>query len=468
MDSFIIIGGIVIGSLIGIVTIINIVGWLLSLRRVVPTDQVHIVQSGKETISYGSGLPHGTVYYAFPPWIPKVGVTVKGFKVSNFEIRLNGYRTYDSGRLPLSMDLSGFFRIQDTNMAAKRVSSQEELNLQLKSILESVARAIISKFDVEKLLEARSELGVEFTKEISKSLVEWGVVATKNVEIADIDDADGSKVIQNLTAKKQSEIDKDSRIEVSKNRQLAEEAEINVEREVQLKRTDAEKEIGTRKVEAQREVDLKNQNARQLVEEQARITKEKEMAVAQVANVEAARINQQVKVIQAEEAKQVAMTKADADKYQVEIAASAKLNESTAYATAHRLEEEGKAAGIAAVGKAQAEALTAKELAPVTAQTTLAKEIGLNKEYQSYLITIEKVKAVAAVGVEQAKALANADIKVIANSQDATTGLSSAGEMISSKGGMNLGAMFEGFAATDIGKQVLNTVGISTEDKEKQ
>ena len=175
--SIIILAAIVVAGLI----FINIVKWLLSLRRVVPTDQVHIVQSGKETISYGSGLPHGTVYYAFPPWIPKVGVTVKSFKVSNFEIRLNGYRTYDSGRLPLSMDLSGFFRIQDTNMAAKRVSSQDELNLQLKSILESVARATISRFDVEKLLEARAELGIEFTKEIGKSLVEWGVVTTKNL-----------------------------------------------------------------------------------------------------------------------------------------------------------------------------------------------------------------------------------------------------------------------------------------------
>ena len=37
---------------------------ILSWRRVVPVNMVHIIQTGKRTISYGANLPGGNVYYA--------------------------------------------------------------------------------------------------------------------------------------------------------------------------------------------------------------------------------------------------------------------------------------------------------------------------------------------------------------------------------------------------------------------
>ncbi len=55
------------------------------------------------------------------------------------------------------------------------------------------------------------------------------------------------------------------------------------------------------------------------------------------------------------------------------------------------------------------------QLAPVQAQIVLAKEIGNNEGYQKYLITIEQVKANESVGIEQAKALSHAELKIIAN-----------------------------------------------------
>jgi hypothetical protein len=59
-------------------------------------------------------------------------------------------------------------------------------------------------------------------------------------------------------------------------------------------------------------------------------------------------------------------------------------------------------------------------MAPVEAQIVLAKEIGENQSYQQYLITIRQVEANQAIGVEQARALDKADIKVIANSGTVT------------------------------------------------
>lgn len=101
------------------------------------------------------------------------------------------------------------------------------------------------------------------------------------------------------------------------------------------------------------------------------------------------------------------------------------------------------------------EALKLKELAPVQAQIALAQEIGENQGYQQYLISVRQIETSERVGIEQAKALTHADVKVIANSGSATEGLSSLGDLFTSKGGMNFGAMLEGLANTDQGKELL-------------
>lgn len=83
-------------------------------------------------------------------------------------------------------------------------------------------------------------------------------------------------------------------------------------------------------------------------------------------------------------------------------------------------------------------------MAPVDTQISLAKEIGENVGYQKYLITIEQVKVSKDVGMEMAKALQQADIKVIANGTDPQSGLNSAINMFGSSGaktGMDLNGL---------------------------
>ena len=45
------------------------------LRRVVATNEVHIVQSRSATTSYGTSTGHGNTYYLWPSWVPLIGVT---------------------------------------------------------------------------------------------------------------------------------------------------------------------------------------------------------------------------------------------------------------------------------------------------------------------------------------------------------------------------------------------------------
>lgn len=108
-------------------------------------------------------------------------------------------------------------------------------------------------------------------------------------------------------------------------------------------------------------------------------------------------------------------------------------------------------------GYNKAEAEKALQLAPVTAQITLAKEIGDNPGYQTYLTTVRQIESNQAVGVAQAHALEKADIKVIANSGDVSSGINNLTDLISSKGGTQLGAMLNGLANTGAGKALADT-----------
>jgi hypothetical protein len=80
-----------------------------ALRRVVPTNMVHIVQSSKKTTPYGRDKPAGNTYYQFPEWIPRFGVSVSKFPESNFQVNLADYEAYDQKRLPFVVSVTAFF-----------------------------------------------------------------------------------------------------------------------------------------------------------------------------------------------------------------------------------------------------------------------------------------------------------------------------------------------------------------------
>ena len=251
--------------------------------------------------------------------------------------------------------------------------------------------------------------------------------------------------------KKKSHIDMESRTEVAKNNQAAEIAEINAQQAVDLQAQQAKQAVGLRTIEAERQVELQGQEKLQAVKEAEKATKEKEMAVRQVEALRAAEIEKGVQIVKAQQARETQVTVAEGQKQVATLTAEGALE-------AKRREAEG----IQLEGTAKAEAEKALQLAPVQAQITLAKEIGENASYQNYLVTIRKVEAEQAVGIAQAQALKDADVKVIANtSTGPAAGLTSVTELFSAKGGAQLGAMLEGLANTEQGQAALKTLGLT-------
>lgn len=413
---------------------ITLLGMAIVFRKVVPTNMVHIVQSSKKTTSYGTNRDNGNVYYRFPSWMPRVGVDVIELPVSNFDINLKEYIAYDIGRVPFVVDVTAFFRIENTNMAAQRVTNYRELQDQLTTIVQGATRKVLASDKLDSIMLERSKFGDAFTKEVENELVGWGVESVKNMELMDIRDARDSQVIENIMAKEKSKIDRESRVTVAENERAAKVAEIEAIQATDIRAQEAEQAVGQRKAEKDREVGIANEQSSQAVKEQKRETAVRDMAIRQVEEVKQAEIDREKAIVAANEQKDTTVLIADGN-----------------------LEAERRAAeGIKIKGEADAEAKKLMELAPIRAQIELAQEIGDNEGYQQYLILLDAISAHRDVGVAQAEALEAADIKVISNAGDVSDGVKGAAGVLSSRGGTNMAAMVEGFAQSPLGEEILS------------
>jgi flotillin len=428
----------------------------LTLRRVVATNEVHIVQTGKQTIPYGKGEAAGNSYYDWPAWLPLIGLTTTVFPVSVFTINLKDWLAYDKDRVPFRIDVTAFFRISDPNTAAQRVANFDELEDQLTAIVQGAARTVLAAHDIDKIMLERSTFGEQFTTEVTQQLVNWGVESVKNIELMDIrdDEQSDSKVIHNIMAKRVSFIEKESRAAVAENHRQAETAEIEADREVELRRQEAAQQVGQRTAEKEKAVGLAQQASSQEILTAERETKTRAMAVAQVEHVRTAEINKEVNVVKAEEQARTAVIKAEGEKQQTVTIAEGKLEA-----------KKREAEGIEVEGLAEAEAKKAMALAPGQAQIVLAKEIGTNQGYQAYLINMRQIEANQEIGIEAAQALQAAGIKVIVNSSTPTEGVQNVMGLFTPQGGAQVGAMLEAIANTDAGKKVVEAVTGTTIQK---
>lgn len=435
----------------------------LSYRVVVSTNAVHIVQSSKARTSYGGvdaeGKPRRNTYYAWPSWIPVIGVRVSMLPLSVFDLPLNDYKAYDKGRLPFVIDMMAFFRINDSGMAAERVHSFEELKDQLEYILKGAARTILATSELSEIMESRAIFGEKFTLEVEHQLMQWGVTPVKNIELMDLRDDQGSNVISNIMAKKKSEIEKESRVVVATNLKEAQTAEIENQREVKMREQEALETVGIRTAQQLQQVGISKQKAEQAVQEEAKNTAEKTMATNLVNTVRAAEITRQAQVVAADQAKQTTIIRAEGEKQQVILDAEAAQQQKVIVAEGTKKETialaEGNlqtallmAQGVEAKGKAEGVAQTAVQMATVTPQISLAKEIGTNPGYQTYLIGIRQVEANQAIGVANAGALTHADVKIIVQGGSVMQGAKSVLELLTPQGAQQIGAAFEALKNT--------------------
>lgn len=449
---------VIVAGIIAVAVLFLFFVWVVNLRRVVPTNMVHIVQKSNHTIPYGRGKEAGNTYYEWPTWIPVIGVSVTRFPESNFQVSLNDYEAYDSARLPFVVDVTAFFRVDSAETAAQRIESFTELHQQLISVLQGSVRRILATNSLEDIMQERSSLGQQFTEEVKNQISEWGVLPVKTIEFMDIRDSSKSQVIANIMAKEKSRIERESRVAVAENMREAELKEIDAARTVEVQKQDAQQQVGLRTAEKEQVVGIAKERANQAVQDEAKSTTERVMAVREVEARRTAEIQKTVDVTNAEARQRTAVITAEADKETAILTAEAMKETSIRKAEGDLQISLKNAEGMKAEGEARAKAEELILMAPVTAQITLAQEIGENDSYQKYLLSVEQIRANQAVGTSMAEAIAKADLKIISsgassgNVIDSVSGLTS---LFSPTGGVKLGGMLEGLAQTEQGKAIV-------------
>jgi flotillin len=197
MNYVLIAGGVVLA-----IALVWFICWIFSLRRVVPTNEVHIVRRGNKTQVYGTPEQGnseqakqfcGNSYYQFPVSIPILGVTVTVMPLSIFGIDINDYEAFDKDRVPFVVDIQSFFRIANYEVAASRIGQISELRKQLLSIVQGAVRSILAKDLLNEIMGERSKYGKQFTDEVVDELKAWGVETVKNIELMDVRDANNEK-----------------------------------------------------------------------------------------------------------------------------------------------------------------------------------------------------------------------------------------------------------------------------------
>jgi flotillin len=414
-------------------------------RVVVPTNETHIVQSGAKSVLHGKGESSGNVYYHWPAWLPLIGVRVTSLPKSVFDQKLNDYPAYDKERLPFIIDVIGFFRIFDFSVASERLANVTELEDQLEFILKGAIRSILASSELQEILEGRTTFAQRFTTEVDDQLKAWGLTTVKNLELMDVRDATGSQVIANIMAKKKSFIERESRVQVAENMQIAQMAEIEAKQLVEVRARESEELVGVRAAERDQAIGIRNQKAQQAIQVETATTSEKEMVVKQINTVRQADITREAQVIAADQARQVTIQNAEAEKQRLTLVADGDLYQAQKGAEAVRIR-----------GEAEGSAQTAVLMAPVDSQIALAKEIGSNDNYQRYLVSLRQIEAGQTVGVEAAKALAEADIKIVSTSTAPMQGIKSAMELVTPAGATQLGAALESLTSMPAIREALS------------
>jgi flotillin len=479
---------IAVGALFAIAFGFMLVKSILKLRRVVPPTEVHIVQSEKSgRLTYGARKEgedqvKATTYYAWPTWIPQLGVQVSTLPLTVFDQNLRDYDAYDKERVPFMIDVMAFYRIADPHLAAERIANMAELKTQLMASLQGAIRKILAEFTVEEIMQGRSEFGKKFTAEVDDDLKAWGVQTVKSVELMDIRDAKGHNVIGSIMAKRISGIDRESREKVAENQRAAKEAEIQASRQVELQQLEAKQQVGIRDAEVTKQVGISKQKSEQEVAAAEQNTIKAQMEVKREAAERQAEIDRNVANITAKREKEVAEVTAERDKNVSVTNANAQkevqVTRATAEAEVLKRTSEGEkikltniaegqlkvalnnAEGIRAEGEARGKALEAEKMAPVNAELALQSGIGANQQYQTYMVNMRTVAANEEIGKAQAGALTHADVKIIVTTGDTQSGLKSVGDVFTPKGGLQVASMLEGLKSSPMGAELLAKFGL--------
>ena len=366
-------------------------------RRVVARDEAHVVIKRTKVVVY-SGTPDisgysGSTYYYFPSWVPTLGMDVTEVPLSVLELRVPEMVTFAARNARFTLTASVFVRVTDPLKSAQRWPGRhvDEFVSGVKELMENAIRNTTTAFAAEDIIEKKDEIASKLQHALSADMDEYGCIIT-NVGIVDITDAPGNTVISDIARKREAEINSESRQIVAVKEREARVVEAENRQAAEMRESAAAEAIGVRDREKEERVYVSQQKVAQ-----------EEMEVQKIRQVRAAEIERDAAIERAQGERQAVI-----------------------------LRREAEAEGTKAVGLAEAEVTRNKGLAEAEAIAKRVEALNCLQEEGQTFRTIEKDER---VGMELAKALQQADLKLVSTGE-----IDRFLDLFSADGGARLGA----------------------------
>ena len=396
--------GVGLAIALGVILLI-IVLCAIAWYRIVDPSEAHLVVTPNNKFVVSSDKEVGTTntYFAIPSWIPFFGRAIRIMDVTIKEIVVN-QETYEKSQARYNVKSSTKYRIKKVQTAAETFISDADLQEQLKEVISASVRAVTVKYDVVDARANKQKMSEEIYKEMNDDLQKWGLELV-NFQLVDFQDTKDSTIISDISKRREVEIQSTTR-------------EQNAEKikQARMKEAEAEEKAREREIAKEKIIGEREENKKQAIAEQQKIAEQKRYEVIQVQTIKQAEIDKEKAIVEANQKKETELI----------------------YKEQKLLEGQGDRARAEEIAKGEAAPIREKGFAEAEAKEKLQEALNKFGDKAIRALVAEKVVAMQeVVGVETAKALAEADVKVFA-------GGGKAGEE-----GFELGKMIQSMAVSN-------------------
>lgn len=375
---------------------------LIMMYRIVPAGQAHYVVSlGKTMVC----TPDESIKESLPEhiktsrWYFRIPIirTIRFMDLTIKELVLT-QETYEKDQARYNVRSSVKYRIANVARAAETFVDNEDLQEQLKEVVGASVRAVTVKYDVVEARANKKKMGDEVQKEMEDDLDKWGLELV-NFQLIDFQDTSDSKIISNISKRREVEIEARTREENAEKIKIA-----------RMKEAEAEETARTREITKEKVIAQQQQDKDKEIAARQKLAEEQKFEVVKVQTIKQAEITREKAVVEANQKKDTEVI----------------LKEQK------RLEGEGDK--LRAMEKAIGEAAPIREKGLAEAEAKEKLQAALNKFQDPAIRALIAEKIVAMqenVGVATAKALEQADVRVFSDGSEASKSGFDFGKMIS-------------------------------------
>ena len=370
----------IISSIVILISIICMFSWY----RLVPPSEAHLVVTGTNKKMVCSPDPKvqknggKSSYFKIPAFIPILGRVVRPMDVTIKELVI-AQETYEKGQARYKVKCSLKYRITDVEQASETYINDESLQKMMIEVIQAGVRAVTVKYDVIDARAKKQEMAKAVKIEIEDDLKNWGLELT-SFQLVDFQDTEDSKIVSNISKRREVEIETRTRQE---NAQRKKEAEV--------KEFESQEASEKRRIEKEETIGKSEEDKKQKIATQQKIAEEKRFEVIKVQQIEQAKIDKEKAIIKANENKETEEIKKEMK----------------------RLEGEGDRAKAEEIAKGEAAPIREKGFAEAEAKEKLQDALNKFGDAAIRALIAEKVvEKDRAIGVEGAKALQYAELKL--------------------------------------------------------